>query len=165
MSFKKKDQEAIAKLVTEMYSEGFFDRFKKKPSKPDPDKPTPDKPKPTYSKTKVMVFGIPSEFSEDNLMDKSELIDKLKDNDELRIYKTMWHDIGRYNEVPIFIPVIVGQMRDYDGFTSKYLDVVGKAHSTREEAIEELNKLAEKPSLMSPHRGSSPKLKQTHLNL
>ena len=134
MSFKKKDQEAIASIVQEMYSEGFLDRFKKKPVEAVPAKPTSRES--TY---RVMVYGTPRDYSRIKLLYDSETISTPRDGLKLNIYKTTYPDPTRnYDDFPDFIPTI------------------GKAHPTKEEAIEELNKLAEK---------YKPKLKQASLGI
>ena len=147
MSFKKKDQEAIAKLVTEMYNEGIFDRFKKKPAEAVPAKPT------SRERTeRVMVYGTPRDYSRSKLLYDSETISMPRDSLKLNIYKTTYPDPTRnYDDFPIFIPLIV---MTHDG--EDFIPTIGKAHPTKEEAIEELNKLAQQ---------HEPTLKQTYLNL
>ena len=147
MSFKKKDQEAIASIVQEMYSEGFLDRFKKKPAEAVPAKPTTRES--TY---RVMVYGTPRDYSRSKLLYDSETISMPRDGLKLNIYKTTYPDPTRnYDDFPIFIPLIVMTHDDMD-----FIPTIGKAHPTKEEAIEELNKLAEK---------YKPKLKQASLGI
>lgn len=140
--YNSRDLKLIAERYKEVVSEGIFDRFKKKKPEAAPAAAPAQKEE---EMQKVMVFGRPKEYSVSSLMYHSKTIDTIgkdpSNNVELKIYEGEVQDVGSYRDVPIFIPVIVLHSDDYPRPPS-IIGNVGKAHESREKAIEELNKLA-----------------------
>jgi len=143
----KKDISLIADRYQQILNEGLFDRFKKKPqdgSQASPETAPASSPRET---TPVDVFGKQKQIDSNSLMNRSETVERIGEdkfnNIELNIYQTEEQDVGSYRDVQIFIPVVVVNRDDYPRPPS-IIGAVGKAHTDKQSAIAELQKLGAK---------------------